>query len=68
MCIATYPEPSVEIQQPAWIDDLWGQGASAASASDDTIARLYARMDTEYAEMNFGPAVKRTPLKEIHPT
>jgi hypothetical protein len=67
MCIATYPEPSVDVQQPAWIDALWGQGVSAASASDDSIAGLYARMDAEHAEMNFGPGVKRTPLKEIHP-
>jgi hypothetical protein len=68
MCIATYPEPSVDIQQPAWIDALWGQGASTASASDETIERLYARMDAEYGEMNFGPGMKRSPLKEIHPT
>jgi hypothetical protein len=67
MSIATYPEPSVEVQQPAWIDDLWGQGASATSVSDDTIGRLYTRMDAEYGAMNFSPGVKRTPLKEIHP-
>jgi hypothetical protein len=67
MCIATYPAPSVEVQQPAWIDALWGQGASAASVSDDTIGRLYARMDAEYGAMDFGPGVKRAPLKEIHP-
>ncbi len=65
MSIGTYREPSVEVQQPAWIDALWGQLASVAS--DDAVEALYARMNVEYGNLHFGPKLKRSPLKEIHP-
>jgi hypothetical protein len=67
MSIATYLQPSVEVQLPAWIDALWGDLGSARLSSDDAIGRLYARMDAEYAQIDFGPGRKRSPLQEIDP-
>ena len=43
------------------------KSVAAAYASDTAIQALYARLDAEYANLHFPPALERSPLQEVRP-